>query len=413
MNQPDGDLGVQRIQLAHGEGGLLTRQLEEELFLPAFRNPALAPLNDASAIPWPAHLLGTSLGFSPAQPGPPKSPGTLETPLVISTDTFVVTPRQFPGGDIGKLAICGTLNDLAVAGAMPLALTVALVIEEGLPLAELKEVVASLAATAKAAGVPIVGGDTKVVGRGEADGLFINTTGVGLRRAAFSGAFAPASDLAPAPAPVLAPAPAPDRIEPGDRVFLSGDIGRHGVAILATRVGLEFETPVESDVDWIGPQVDRLMDAVGPDALHAMRDPTRGGLATVVKELALAAQVAVVLDEAAIPVLPEVAAAAEWLGLDPLYLSCEGRFVAFVAANKAAAAQDAGLVEIGQVLPPPAAPSGQSGRSATRSTVESMTRSRARPSGSIARPGQVLLRTRLGAHRPLELLPGAPLPRIC
>ncbi|HHV54987.1 MAG TPA: hydrogenase expression/formation protein HypE [Firmicutes bacterium] len=363
------------IQLAHGEGGLLTRRLEEELFLPAFRNPALERLADASVLPLPGS--GRLSRFDPST-------------LVITTDTFVVTPRRFPGGDIGRLAVCGTLNDLAVSGARPLALTVAFVIEEGLPLTELQAVVASIAATAREAGVPVVAGDTKVVGRGEADGLFVNTTGVGVLRGL--------------------PAPGADRIVPGDRVFISGDIGRHGVCVLSTRAGLEFEAALESDVAWVGPQIEQLYGAAGQEAVHAMRDPTRGGLATVVNELASSAGVGVILDEAAIPVSPPVAAAAEWFGLDPLYLSCEGRFVAFLAGDEAtaAAARSASLIEIGRVVSGPA---------------DRLPRDQAacaRPGGGVALgreavpgPGEVWLRTHLGAHRPLELLAGAPLPRIC
>ncbi|MBE3583654.1 MAG: hydrogenase expression/formation protein HypE [Limnochordaceae bacterium] len=382
--------GSDRVQLAHGEGGLFTRMLETELFLPAFRNQSLAELGDAGLAWLPAAAIA---GMGAAVRGETRTVVATSIPaaVAVTTDTFVVSPIQFPGGDLGKLAACGTLNDLAVAGARPFALTVGFVLEEGLPFATLEAIVHSLAAAAQQAGVPVVAGDTKVVRRGEADQLYINTTGLG---------YWPYAE---------AHIPHPGRIQAGDMVLVSGDVGRHGVAILATRAGVGFDTSVTSDVDWIGPEVAAVAEQAGWEAIHAMRDVTRGGLATVVKELALAAAagageattgLAFVLDEASISVDPAVAAAAEWLGLDPLYLPCEGRWVAVVDASAAPLA----LATLRQ-FHPTAAIIGQ--------VVDAKNNVEGRCLNEVGQTGEVWLRTPLGSHRRLDLLAGEPQPRIC
>jgi hydrogenase expression/formation protein HypE len=335
--------GHDRIQLAHGGGGRLTRNLVENLFVPAFENPALAMRHDSAVL-----MLGGAR-------------------LAFTTDAYVVHPRRFPGGDIGTLAIYGTVNDLAMAGARPAGLAAAFVLEEGLAIDELRAVVASMRAAAAACGVALVTGDTKVVDRGKADGMFVTTTGVG---------------LVPAGVDVR-----PGRVRPGDAVLLSGDVGRHGIAVLSVREGLAFESPIESDCAPLAGMVGALVDA-GVD-VHCLRDATRGGLATVLNEIALDAGVSLEVDEAAIPVSEAVAAACEILGLDPLYVACEGRMVAFVAEADAARTLD--LLR--------SHPSG--GQSMRIGTV-----------GSAAR-GVVALRTRVGTRRLLDLLSGEQLPRIC
>ena len=287
--------------------------------------------------------------------------------LALTTDSFVVKPLFFPGGDIGELAVNGTVNDLAVAGATPLWLSAGFVIEEGFATADLRRIAASMAGAAKAAGVAVVAGDTKVVERGGADGLFVTTAGVGL--------VAPETDLAPANA------------RPGDRVLVSGTIGDHGFAVLVARGELKLETLLESDTAPVHELAAALLE-LGP-ALRWMRDPTRGGLATTLNELAAAAELAVRLDEGAIPVRPEVAGAGEILGIDPLYVANEGKLVAVVepeAAGEALAALRAhplgrGAAVIGELQADPA--------------------------------GLVLLDTTLGGSRIVDMLVGDPLPRIC
>ncbi|MFD5319223.1 hydrogenase expression/formation protein HypE [Streptomyces sp. NPDC127098] len=330
-----------RVLLGHGAGGRLSAELLETLVLPAVA-PGAGPLEDAAAVP------------------------TDET-LVMTTDGFVVSPLFFPGGDIGALAVHGTVNDLAMRGAEPLALTVALVVEEGLPLAELRAVLDSLGAAARAVGVPVVAGDTKVVGRGHADRLFVTTTGVGRRL------------------PGLSPSAAGAR--PGDAVLLSGPIGAHGTAVLSTREGLGFATDVASDTR----PLHRLVRALAPlgDAVHALRDPTRGGLAASLNEIARDSGVEVEIDEATVPVPEQVAAACDLLGLDPLQVANEGCLVAFVAAGAADEAlrllrslpEGAAAVRVGETTEGPA--------------------------------GRVVLRTLVGARRIVELPLGELLPRIC
>lgn len=335
--------GHERIQLAHGGGGRLTRDLVEKLFVPAFENPALAMRHDSAVLT----LGGARLAFT--------------------TDAYVVHPRRFPGGDIGTLAVYGTVNDLAMAGARPAGLAAAFVLEEGLAIDELGTVVASMRAAAAACGVALVTGDTKVVDRGKGDGMFVTTSGVG---------------LVPAGVDVR-----PGRVRPGDAVLVSGDVGRHGIAVLSVREGLAFESPVESDCAPLAGMVAALVDA-GID-VHCLRDATRGGLATVLNEIALDAGVTLEVEEAAIPVSGAVAAACEILGLDPLYVACEGRMVAFVAEADVARTLD--LLR-----------SHPSGGQAMRIGAV----------GGVAR-GMVALRTRVGTRRLLDLLSGEQLPRIC
>ncbi len=331
------------VQLAHGGGGRRTRELVDGMFLPAFdaghrerHDSAVLALHD-----------GVSLAFT--------------------TDSYIVTPRFFPGGDIGKLAVYGTVNDLAMAGARPLYLSVAFILEEGLPLSELGRVVDSIRSAALDARVQVVTGDTKVVERGKGDGLFVNTAGVGV-----------------VPPGLVIGA---SRIAPGDAILLSGDVGRHGIAVLSRREGMQFETDVESDCAPLASAVAALI-AAGVD-LHCMRDLTRGGLATALNELAIEGRRCFELDEPAIPVADGVRGACELLGLDPLYVACEGRMVVFVPAAEAGRAM---------------------------SVLEAMSET-ARPSciGHVVEgaPGMVTLGTCLGGRRLLDLLSGEQLPRIC
>lgn len=331
------------VQLAHGGGGRLTRDLIEELFLPAFDNAALRARHDSAVLP-----LGSGR-------------------LAFTTDSYVVHPRFFPGGDIGKLAVFGTVNDLAMAGAKPLYLSAGFILEEGLSMDELRRVVASMQAAASACGVDLVTGDTKVVDRGKGDGIFINTSGVGVVE----------TDVAIHPR----------RIRPGDAVLLSGDVGRHGVAVLSVRNGLSFECPVESDCAPLAAQVAALLRA-GVE-VHCLRDATRGGLATALNELALDAGVGIAVEERAIPVAEGVASACELLGLDPLYLACEGRMLAFVPPADVGRALDA-LRSVAPAEQPTCIGEVQ---------AEPM--------------GMVTLQTRLGSRRLLDLLSGEQLPRIC
>jgi hydrogenase expression/formation protein HypE len=336
---PPGDV----ILLAHGSGGRLSAQLVTELFLPRFGDPELTRLGDAA-------VLGDEL-----------PPGR----LAVTTDAFVVTPATFPGGDIGSLAVHGTVNDLAMVGARPLALTAAFVLEEGLPIAELATIVDSMATAARQAGARIVAGDTKVVERGAADGLFVVTTGVGI--------IPPGREIDPS------------RIRPGDAVIVSGPIGSHGVAVMSRRAGVAFDTDVLSD----SAPLTALMEAmVAVGDVHALRDATRGGVATVLNELAQAASVRVTVDEGAFPILDGVRSGCAVLGLDPLYVANEGVCVAVVAAADAEAVVTAAR----------SAPHG-----AHATVVGTVTD---------GEPG-VRLRTALGATRPLLVLTGDQLPRIC
>ncbi len=333
-----------RVQLGHGSGGKMSAALLRERFLPHFANDILGELGDAAVI---------ELG---------------RTQLAVSTDTFVVSPLEFPGGNIGSLAVHGTLNDLAMMGARPLYLTAGFILEEGLPFDVLDRVVGAMGRAARAAGVQLVTGDTKVVERGKADGIFINTTGIGVCRADF--------------------APGPSRARPGDAVIVSGPLGRHGIAIMSVREGLAFEAAVESDSAALWPLVARLGAAAG-DAVHTLRDPTRGGLASALNEIAAASNIGVALDETLLPVPEAVSAACEMLGLDPLYVANEGILVAFVSAALADDAVDALCMH----------PLGREARIIGRATVE--------------HPGMVVLHTPLGGTRIVDMLPGDQLPRIC
>lgn len=333
-----------KILLAHGSGGKLSHDLIEKLFLPHFDNPILARLDDSALIELES---GARLAFT--------------------TDSYVVSPLFFPGGDIGKLAICGTINDLAMSGAKPLYMSASFIIEEGFPVTDLKRIVLSMRKVAEESGVKIVAGDTKVVGEGAADGIFINTTGVGLipEGVQISGANA----------------------KPGDMIIISGTLGDHGIAIMSQREGLEFASSLESDCAPLQGLVARMLEA-SPE-IHCLRDPTRGGLATTLNEMAAQSQVTFLIEEEKIPVRDEVRGVCELLGLDPLYLANEGKLVA--------------------VLPPHAADR----------VLEAM---RGHPYGKASvvigqvlsdHPGRVIMKTRLGAHRLLEMAVGELLPRIC
>jgi hydrogenase expression/formation protein HypE len=331
------------VTLAHGSGGRATRTLVEQLFVEELDNPLLAELGDAA--------VGETAGAR----------------LAFTTDSYVVKPLFFPGGDIGALAVNGTVNDLAVAGAEARWLSAGFVIEEGFPVGDLRRIAASMATAAEAAGVAVVAGDTKVVERGSADGLFVNTAGIGAVPAGV--------DLAPA------------RAQPGDRVLVSGTLGDHGFAVLVARGDLKLESALESDTAPVRRLAAALLE-LGP-ALRWMRDPTRGGLATTLNELAGATQLSVRLDETALPIRPEVAGAAEILGIDPLYVANEGKLVAVVAAE---AAEDALAALRAQPLGRDAALIGELGTEPE---------------------GLVVLETALGGSRIVDMLVGDPLPRIC
>jgi len=340
------------ILLAHGSGGKLGQDLVENLFLRHFDNPTLLKLDDSAVLPIPS----------------PQCPAA-STRLALTTDSYVVSPLFFPGGDIGKLAVCGTVNDLSMSGAMPLWLSAGFILEEGLLLAELERIVVSMAATAERAGVQIVTGDTKVVDRGSADRLFINTTGVGL--------VPPGIEIAG------------DRALPGDAVILSGTIGDHGMTIMTQREGLQFDSPLESDCAPLNGMVGGLLEAVPPGSIRCLRDPTRGGLATALNELAGRSGSGIQIDETAIPIRDEVRGACELLGLDPLYVANEGKLVAIVTPEAAEAALTSlHAHEFGQ------------GAALIGRVTE-------------AHAGRVVLRTALGARRVVDTLAGEQLPRIC
>ncbi|WP_296059708.1 hydrogenase expression/formation protein HypE [uncultured Amphritea sp.] len=283
------DLQSGRVEMAHGSGGKAMAQLIDELFLQAFSNPWLEQLNDQACFNLP--------------------PGR----VVMATDSHVISPLFFPGGDIGALSVHGTVNDVAMSGAQPKYLSAGFILEEGFPLADLQRIVQSMAAAAEEAGVAIVTGDTKVVERGKGDGCFINTTGIGVLpdQLNLSG----------------------NRVQPGDKVLLSGTLGDHGVAIMSLREGLTFETTIESDSQSLHDLVAAMVAAV--PQINCMRDPTRGGLAATLNEIAQSSGVGISIYEARIPVKAQVSAACEFLGLDPLYVANEGKLVAFCPADKA------------------------------------------------------------------------------
>ena len=338
-----------QITLAHGAGGKATQTLIEGLLVPAFTADAagdgvLGAMADAGAV-----CIGG-------------------TRLAMTSDSFVVKPLRFPGGSIGELAVNGTVNDLAVAGARPVAMTVSMILEEGLDCEVLRAEVEAIATAARTAEIEIVGGDTKVVERGAADGMYLCTTGVG--------AVDPRGALSTS------------GIRPGDQILVSGPIGEHGTAIMLARDQFDLDAELESDTCSLWPAADALLGAVGT-ALHCMRDATRGGVASVLNELARASRVAVVVREADVPVSPIVAAAAELLGIDPMYVANEGRLVAFVAPD----ATDAALAAIKQVP----------GCEAAAAIGEVRTEP----------PGMVMVQTAFGGRRVMDQLVGDPLPRIC
>jgi hydrogenase expression/formation protein HypE len=331
------------IVMGHGGGGKLSAELVQHLFLPAFSNAHLDGLGDAAVLDVP--------------------PGR----IAMSTDSFVVRPRVFPGGDIGELAVNGTVNDVAMAGAVPLYVSVAFILEEGMPIDELAAIVQSMAKAASEAGVQLVTGDTKVVDRGHGDGVYINTTGIGILREGV--------DIHPS------------QVRPGDKVLVSGTIGDHGMAIMSVREGLEFESAIRSDTAPLNRMVAALLDA--KIDVRAMRDPTRGGLAATLNEIAEAAGVGVVVDEVSLPVNRAVAAACEMLGMDPFYVANEGKMVAVVPPDQAEAAlaimrsQELGekAVAIGEIVD--------------------------------AHQGVVVAKTAIGATRVVDTQVGEQLPRIC
>lgn len=331
------------ILLAHGGGGRLMHELIERVFLASFRNAPLEARHDSAVI----ELGGVR--------------------LAMTTDSYVVHPLFFPGGDIGSMAVHGTINDLAMSGARPAYLSAGYIIEEGLPIETLTRIAGSMAHAAAACGVQVVTGDTKVVDKGKGDGLFINTAGIGIIDHSLH--------------------ISPQSVRDGDVVFLSGDLGRHGIAIMAVREGLQFESEIQSDSGSVAGLVTDLI-AAGID-IHCLRDLTRGGLATALNEIAEVAKLSVEIDERTVPVGEEVRGACEILGLDPLYVACEGRMIAFVPVDQSertlsimrSRSEGAGAVAIGHIVASP--------------------------------PGRVTLKSSIGAVRILDMLSGEQLPRIC
>jgi hydrogenase expression/formation protein HypE len=332
-----------KVLLGHGSGGRLSTELLQRVFMPAFQSLALDSLNDQALV----DVDGVRLAFT--------------------TDSFVVNPLFFPGGDIGSLAVYGTINDLAMGGAEPLFLSAAFILEEGLLLATLEQVVASFSRAAQEAGVAVITGDTKVVEKGKGDGLFINTSGIGR--------VPPGINLSA------------DQARPGDCILLSGSIGEHGIAILSQRQGLEFESPIRSDCAPLHRLVAAML-AASP-AIRCMRDPTRGGVSSALNEIAAQSRVGMELEESAIPIQEAVRGACELLGLDPLYVANEGKLVAIVDAAQAERILAAMRAH----------PLGQQARIIGRVTESN--------------PGLVMMRTSLGTTRIVDMLSGDQLPRIC
>jgi hydrogenase expression/formation protein HypE len=331
------------IVLAHGGGGKLSHQLLDKIVLPQFKNPLLDPLHD-----------GAIFSLNDAR-------------VAFSTDSFVVSPIFFPGGDIGKLAVHGTVNDLAMCGARPRYLSVGFILEEGLPTRDFCQIVLSMGQAAAAANVALVTGDTKVVDRGKADKIFINTSGLGV--------VPPGVEISP------------NRAQVGDKIMISGSIAVHGIAIMSVREGLEFESAVESDTAPLNGLVDSILDITKD--IHVFRDPTRGGVTSALSEIAVAAQAGILLEESQIPINEEVKGACEILGLDPLYVANEGKLLAFVPPREAdrvlAAARNHPLGKEAAII------------------------------GEVTsdHPGLVLMRTRIGGTRIVDMLSGEQLPRIC
>jgi hydrogenase expression/formation protein HypE len=332
------------IVMGHGGGGKLGSELVEHLFLPAFRNPALENLGDAALF----DLAGGR--------------------LAMSTDSFVVRPLFFPGGSIGALAVNGTVNDLAVSGADPRMLSASFILEEGFPLSQLAAIVRAMADAAAIARVQIVTGDTKVVERGHGDGCYINTAGIGVQREGIT--------------------VGPHRVQPGDAILVSGTIGDHGMAIMSVREGLEFESQIRSDCAALNGLIATVLEAAS-SAVHAMRDPTRGGLASTLNEIAASSGVGIAIDERALPVRAEVQSACELLGLDPVYVANEGKVVFFVAPDAA----DRVLAILR------AHPLGMEAARIGHVTAE--------------HPRMLVARTQMGSNRVIPLQIGEQLPRIC
>jgi hydrogenase expression/formation protein HypE len=337
-------VGYPTIVMGHGGGGKLGNELVEHLFLPAFRNAALENLGDAAVLELAAGR------------------------LAMSTDSFVVQPLFFPGGSIGELAVNGTVNDLAVSGAIPKYLSASFILEEGFPLVQLAAIVDAMAAAAVTAGVQIVTGDTKVVERGHGDGCYINTAGIGVLREGIQ--------------------VGPRRAKPGDAILVSGTIGDHGMAIMSVREGLEFESQIRSDCAALNGMIAQVLDEAGL-AVHAMRDPTRGGLASTLNEIAQASGVGIDLSEVRLPVRTEVQSACELLGLDPVYVANEGKAVFFVAPEVAET--------VLAVLK--AHPLGRDAARIGQVTAE--------------HKGMLVARTAMGANRVIATQIGEQLPRIC
>ena len=333
------------IRMAHGAGGRMMADLISDVLAPPLDSPFLRVLADSAVIQPPSSNLQ----------------------IAISTDSFVVRPLFFPGGDIGSLAVHGTVNDVAMSGARPLWITTALILEEGLEIETLERVVHSMADAARAAGVQVVAGDTKVVEQGHGDGIYINTTGVGV---VMDGVEV-----------------GPERAQPGDVVILSGTVGDHGIAVMSKREGLEFETDLVSDSASLNGMVEELLHAV-PN-VHCLRDPTRGGLAAALNELAGTSGVGIEIDEAAVPVRPAVSAACEMLGFDPLTVANEGKLIAIVPADEAEQALEAIQAH----------PLGADAARIGQVTEE--------------HPGMVLARTGIGGRRIVDMPLGELLPRIC
>ncbi len=332
-----------QIVLAHGSGGKLSQRLIQEIVLPQFRNDLLAPLHDGAVFP----LGGVRVAFS--------------------TDSYVVSPLFFPGGDIGTLAVHGTVNDLAMCGARPLYLSCAFILEEGTPMEDFRRVVQSMRAAADAAGVALVTGDTKVVDRGKADKIFINTAGLGL--------VPDGVNIHPA------------RAQPGDKILLSGSIAVHGIAIMSVREGLEFESEIASDTAPLNGLVEAILAACKD--VHVLRDPTRGGITSALTEIAQSARAGIRIEEAAVPINEDVKGACEILGLDPLYVANEGKLLAIVPPAAAAAVLAAMRAH----------PLGRESALIGEVTAE--------------HPGFVMMKTRVGGTRVVDMLAGEQLPRIC
>ena len=333
-----------RITLDYGSGGIKTSELISSILLPAFDNPALAQLGDGAVLSGAGQL-------------------------VFSTDSFVVSPWRFPGGDIGKLSVCGTVNDLCMAGGRPQYLSLSFILEEGFLFSDLEQIVTSIAREAKEAGVSIVTGDTKVVESGKGDGIYINTAGIGFRRAVF---------------------PGQSGIHPGDAVLISGSVGCHGAAVMMARAGLLREdSPLKSDCRSLHRISDALLDCAPAGSVRILRDPTRGGVATTLNEFTENMPFSIELEQTAIPVEPAVEAACDMLGLDPLYCACEGRMLVVCDPGCADA-----LLEAMRSVP-------GAGQAARIGTVTEN------------HPGRVLLKTPIGGKRILTKLSGMQLPRIC